>query len=128
MVQEPGIQGRPTPLRHDNAAKEWGALGARDLVPSAITYEPKINSRTVQGEMTGAGARQEGREAYGGTETVGWTVNRAARLVGQPGQVQVLEESRADVSAHGFWKRDTTAMFDIRLVNLDVGSYLCMTP
>ena len=34
----------------------------------------------------------------------------------------------ADVSAHGFWKRGTTAMFDIRIVNLDVGSYLRMTP
>ena len=33
--------------RYDDAAKEWGALGARALVPSAITYEPKINSRTV---------------------------------------------------------------------------------
>ena len=35
--------------RHDEAAKEWGALGSRALVPSAIIYEPKINSRTVQG-------------------------------------------------------------------------------
>ena len=33
----------------------------------------------------------------------------------------------ADVSAHGLWKRGTTAMFDIRIVNLDVGSYLRMT-
>ena len=40
--------------RHDNAGKEWGDLGARALVPSAITYKPKINSRTVQGERTGA--------------------------------------------------------------------------
>ena len=46
--------------RHDDNAKEWGALGARALVPSAITYKPKINSRTLQGERTGAGARQEG--------------------------------------------------------------------
>ena len=34
----------------------------------------------------------------------------------------------ADVSAHGFWKRGTTAMFDIIIVNLDAYSYLCMTP
>ena len=58
----------------------------------------------------------------------GWTVNRADRLVGQPGQVVVPAESRADVSAHGFWKQETTAMIDIRIVNLDSGSYLCMTP
>ena len=55
---------------HSDAAKKWSALGHRALVPSAITYKPKINSRTVQGERTGAGARQEGGEADGGTETV----------------------------------------------------------
>ena len=92
--------------RHDDSAKEWGALGARALVPSAISYEPKINSRTVQGERTGAGARQEGGEADGGTETVGRTVNGAAILLGQPGQVQLPAESKADVSAHGLWKRE----------------------
>ena len=41
------------------------------LVPSTITYEPKINSRIVEGERTGAGARQEGGEADGSTETIG---------------------------------------------------------
>ena len=101
---------------------------ARALVPSAITYEPKINSRTVQGERTGAGAQQEGGGSDGGTGTVGQTVNGAAGLVGQPGQVVVPADSRSDVSAHGFWKRGTTAMFDIRIVNLDMGSYLCMMP
>ena len=86
--------------RHDAAAKEWVALGSRALVPSEITYEPKTNSRTVQGERTEAGERQEGGEAGGGMD----------RLVGQPGQVVVPAESRADVSAHRFWKRGTTAM------------------
>ena len=77
----------------------------------------------------------EGGEADGGTETVGEsqvgrarTVNGAARLIGQPGQVVVPAELRADVSAHGFWKLGTTAMFGIRIVNLNAGSYLCMTP
>ena len=32
---------------HDDAAKEWIALGSWALVPSAITYKMKINSRTV---------------------------------------------------------------------------------
>ena len=41
----------------DDAAKESGALGYRALFPSDITYEPKINSRTVQGERTADGAR-----------------------------------------------------------------------
>ena len=93
-------------------------MGSRALVPIAITYEPKINIRNVQGERTGDGAWQEGGEADGGTD----------RLVGQLVQVVVPAESREDVSAHGFWKRGTTAMFNIIIVNLDAGSYLCMTP
>ena len=60
--------------RHNDAAKEWGTLGARSLVPSAITYEPKINSKAVQGERTGEGAGQEGGEADDGTDNVGRTV------------------------------------------------------
>ena len=122
-------------MRHDNASKEWGALVAWDLIPSAITYEPKINSRTVQGRSNRAGARQEGGAANGGTETLeeaqgvrGRTVNRAARLVGKRVQVVVPAESRAEVSAHDFWKRGTTVMFEIRIFNLDAGSYLRMTP
>ena len=46
--------------RHYDDAKECGALGDRLLVPSAITYKPKINSRIVQGERTRTGERQEG--------------------------------------------------------------------
>ena len=80
----------------------------------------------MKGERTGAGARQEGGAADSGTDTVGEsqggrerTVNGAARLIGQPGQVVVPAESRANVSAHSFWKRGTAAMFDIRIVNLN---------
>ena len=67
-------------VRHNNAAKEWGPLGSQAVVPSAITYEPKINSRTVQGERTGAGARQDGGEANGGTDTVCRTLNRCGHI------------------------------------------------
>ena len=89
----------------------------------------------MQGERTRARERQEGVEADGGTDTVveaqgcrARMVNGATRLVGQPVQVQVPAESRADVSTHGFWKRGTTVIFDICIVNLNAGSYLCMTP
>ena len=92
--------------QHDDAEKEWGALGPRALVPSAITYEPIINSRTLQGERTGAGARQGNGTADGGTDNVeedqggrGRTENGTSILVGRPGQVQVPAESRVDVSA-----------------------------
>ena len=55
-------------------------------------------------------------------------MNRAAVLDRRPGQVEVPAKSRADVSTHGFWKRGTTAMFDILIANLDAISYLYMTP
>ena len=75
----------------------------------------------MQGERTRDGVRQEGGEADGGTDTVGPTVNGAYRLLGKTGQVVVPAYSRAYVSSHGFWKRGTTAIFDIRIVNLDAG-------
>ena len=43
-------------------------------------------------------------------------------LAKRPGQVEVTAKSRADVSAHGFWKRGTTVMFNIRIVNLNAVS------
>ena len=105
---------------HDDATNEWGTLGSWALFPSAITYKPKINIRKAQGESTRVGTRQESGisddnadivEEYKGVS--GRTVNRRDRLVRRLRQVQVPEESRADISAHGFWKRGTTAMFDI---------------
>ena len=39
--------------RHDDAEKEWGALGSRSLVPSNITYKPKIKSRQYRGRGPG---------------------------------------------------------------------------
>ena len=121
--------------QHDDAAKEWGALGPRDLIPSSITYEPKIKSVTVQGERNRSAAQQEGRTAKGSTENLleaqggsGQTVNMEARLVESTGQVEVPTESRADISANRFWKQGNTTMFDIRIFNLDAGSYLRMTP
>ena len=43
-------------------------------------------------------------------------------------KVAVPAESRDDVSAQDFWKRETTAMFDTLIVNLTVGYYLILTP
>ena len=79
--------------RHDDAENEWVDLGAWALIPSAITYEPKINSRTVKGERTGAGARQEGGTAEDSAVIIGEsrggggsgrTVNRASVLARRP--------------------------------------------
>ena len=121
--------------RHDDAAKEWGALGARSLVPSDNIYEPKINSMTVHGERTRARARQESGTANCGVDIVeeaqggsGRTMNGAARLVGRLGQVELPVQLRSDVRSHGFWKQGTTTMLNIQIFNLNAVSYLCMMP
>ena len=44
-------------VRHNNAAKEWGALLVWAINPSAISYKPKINSWKFQGERNKSGAR-----------------------------------------------------------------------
>ena len=40
----------------------------------------------------------------------------------------VSAELRSCISSHSFWKQGTAAMFDIRSINLDVGSYLRTAP
>ena len=51
-----------------------------------------------------------------------------AVLERRTGQVDVSAESRAERSAHGFWKRGTTYMFAIIISNLDACYYLRMAP
>ena len=67
--------------RHDDAAKEWGSLGARFLVPSTNIYKPKIHSRAVQGERTRAGVWQEEGTSEGGTYIVGEVQGGSGRTV-----------------------------------------------
>ena len=56
-----------------------------------------------------------------------WAGKKVAILARRPGQVVVSSEFRAVVSAHGLWKRGTTTMCDIGIVNLDAVSYMRMT-
>ena len=37
----------------------------------------------------------------------------------RPGHIAVLAKLRADVSSRDFWNHGTTAMLDIRIINLD---------
>ena len=65
---------------HNDATEEWGTLSARAIIPSAISYEPKIKNSKVQGERNGAGARvatgeqegehQDGKEGATGHATM----------------------------------------------------------
>ena len=36
----------------------------------------------------------------------------------------MTDESREDVSIHGFWKWGNSALYDMKIVNLDTVSYL----
>ena len=90
--------------RKHNTAKEWGALSSQSLNSKYISYEPKINSRIVQGERNGDVARI----STGGQEDQGTQYRE-----GVMGQAMVPDESRADVSIHGFYKWDTSALFDM---------------
>ena len=89
---------------HNYAAKEWGNLLARDINPSATSYEPKINSRIVQSDRNGDGARV----ATGEQEDKEQEVREGAT-----GQITVTDKAQANVSVNGFWKLDTFALFEI---------------
>ena len=86
-------------LRHNELASEWHHLCAQALTPSAVHDEPIIP--TVRG-------RQEG--AAEGTQ--------AATTIA----------TRGDVAARGFWRRGTTAIFDVRITDTDAPSYRGQDP
>ena len=103
---------------HNDASKEWRALSSQATNPSAISYKPKINSRTVQGESNGVRARGETGDQDGEEQD-----DEEVEI----GQATVYDESRANISVHGFWRWGNTNLFDMIIFNLDAGSYLRQT-
>ena len=78
--------------RKHNAANKWVALSSQPVNSKYISYEPKINSRRVQGERNGDVVRiSTGSQEDQGTQD----------REGVTGQAMVPDESRADVSIHG---------------------------
>ena len=73
---------------------------------------------TVQGDSNG----DDVRFMTGFQE--GW-VNQDGE--GATEQATMPDELRVDLSVRGFWKWGTSALFDIKIDNLDAGSYLCQT-
>ena len=67
---------------------------------------------------TNLGAGSQGGGIYVRTRDV------SADLGMEPGQVEVPAYSGSCVSAHVFYKRGTTTMFDIRIVIFNAGYYL----
>jgi hypothetical protein len=79
-------------LRHNELSAEWSSLCAQGLSPSAVSDEPLIHNG-------------QGRPAGGSNQ-----------------RTEVAPELRGDVAAHGFWRRGTTAVFDIRVTDTDAPS------
>ena len=86
-------------LRHNDVAAEWHQLCAKALSPSAVSDEPLIHSCRDSSEDTRAAA---------GTER--------------------LPELRGDVAVHGFWRRGSTTIFDVRITDTDSPSYRGQAP
>ena len=86
-------------LRHNDIASEWHEMCANAISPSAVTDEPLIH------------LGQTGRAGNAPAATT-----------------QVENEIRGDLAVHGFWKRGTTAIFDIRVTDLDNPSQRGLEP
>ena len=85
-------------IRHDDVRDEWAHLCGLALTSSRVTTEPLIH----YGDGMGA--------SLGGT-----TGNKNGNTLG--------EEARGDVSAHGFWQKGRSTIFDVRITDTDSKSY-----
>ena len=82
--------------RHNEVAGEWHSLCAQAFTKSAVSDEPLIPS----------------------------SQNRSAQRDGPNGSTTTVQaETRGDVAVRGFWKRGTTAIFDIQVSDTDAKSY-----
>ena len=79
--------------RHNDVAAEWHDMCAHALTEAAVTDEPLIPSYDPNGNPA---------------------VNANAQ--GQP------RELRGDVGVYGFWRRGTTAIFDVRVTDTDAAT------
>jgi len=84
-------------LRHNDVVAEWHHLCAKALGSTAITDEPLIH--------TSRDVRQAGANGNGNGNVT----------TPQP-------ELRGDIAAHGFWRRGTTTIFDVRITDTEVAS------
>ena len=97
-------------LRHNDLAAEWHELCATALTPSAVSDEPLIHSgRVITQGNNGSGLN-------------------AGRRGPSNGNNPDPRELRGDISAHGFWRRGTTAIFDVRIADTDAPSYRGQDP
>ena len=85
-------------LRHNEVMAEWHHLCATGLTPSSVSDEPLIHS------------------------------SRDSTVRTPSGTTEVLPELRGDIAAHGFFRRGTTCIFDVRVVDTDAASIRTQDP
>eukprot|EP00804_Cyclotella_cryptica_P017895 CCRYP_001275-RA/>CCRYP_001275-RA protein AED:0.09 eAED:0.08 QI:0/-1/0/1/-1/1/1/0/754 len=84
-------------LRHNDVRDEWAHLCGLALGESRVTTEPLIFYGDGMRTQPGSGHNVNGNS--------------------------LGEEARGDVSAHGFWQRARSTVFDVRITDTDAKSY-----
>ena len=84
-------------LRHNDVRDEWAHLCGLALGESRVTTEPLIFYGDGMRTQPGTGLTTSGNS--------------------------LGEEARGDVSAHGFWQRARSTVFDVRITDTDAKSY-----
>ncbi len=93
--------------RHNDLCKEWHALCAQALTPTAVTDEPLIHSsRPAQGANANGTSNDSANNPPASTPP----------------------DTRGDVAVHGFWSRHNTTIFDVRITDVDAPSYRGQDP
>ena len=90
-------------IRHDDVADEWRHLCGTALSFARVEREPRIFS------SVGRRAREVGDTAVD------------TPVTGERDEMQTTEE-RGDAGVHGFWQRQRTAIFDVRITDTDARS------
>ncbi len=85
-------------LRQNEVAAKWGQLCAMALSKAVVSNKPLIPDSQNQGNRD------------------------------EEGHTTVPANNHGDIAARGFWKRDTTAIFDIYITDTDALSYQDQNP
>ena len=103
--------------------------------PNPHSYFLQTSNQQQDSTGGGSGVQREGAESSDGTDinikSQGGrrdernSVEVVAKRSGM-GQLMTPEETQDDVSIHSYWKWVTTAIFDVCIINLETGFYLCM--
>ena len=83
-------------IRHDDAGEEFADMCRLALSDSRVGIEPHI--------FYGPDVRASQRQEAGNEDELG-------------------DEARGDISAHGFWKRNRTTIFDVCITDADARCY-----